>query len=128
MIAYLDTSAAMKLLVDEAESAALVTYLQTSADHLAASWLLHTELRRAAALHPEALDDAAVAVVLDTVSLVDLTRGDVLTAGALPGRLGSNDAIHLAVALRLGVDELLTYDAELAEAATLAGLAVNQPA
>ena len=29
MIAYLDTSAAMKLLVEEAESAALTTYLQS---------------------------------------------------------------------------------------------------
>lgn len=128
MISYLDTSAAMKLLVEEPESVALLSYLQSSGDRLAASWLLHTELHRAAARHPDLIDEASVAMVLDTVSLVDLTRGDLLTAGALPGRLRSNDAIHLVVALRLGVDELLTYDTELVEAATAAGLTVRQPA
>jgi len=62
--------------------------------------------------------------VLDTVSLIDLTRGDLLTAGTLPGQLRSNDAIHLVVALRIGADEMLTYDAELAHAAAVAGLPV----
>jgi predicted nucleic acid-binding protein len=127
VISYLDTSAAMKLLVDEAESAALAAYLQTAADRVAASWLLHTELHRAAARHPDTVDHSSVTIVLDAVSLVDVTRGDLLTAAALPGRLRSNDAIHLAVALRLGVDEVVTYDAELVDAATVAGLAVRQP-
>lgn len=117
----------MKLLVNEAESAALSNYLQTAADRVAASWLLHTELHRAAARHPDTIDQSSVTIVLDAVALVDLTRGDLLTAAALPGRLRSNDAIHLAVALRLGVDEVVTYDAELVDAATVAGLAVRQP-
>ena len=41
--------------------------------------------------------------------------------------LRSNDAIHLAVAIRLGVDELVTDDQELADAATSAGLTVLAP-
>lgn len=129
MICYLDTSAAMKLLVEEAESAALTSYLQSSADdrQLVASWLLHTELHCAANRHPNEVSLDFVGVVLDVVSLIDLTRGDLLTAGALPGRLRSNDAIHLAVALRVGTDEMLTYDAELANAAGVAGLSVVQP-
>lgn len=64
---------------------------------------------------------------MDAVSLIDVTRGDLLTAGALPGRLRSNDAIHLAAALRVGADEMITYDGELATAAGLAGLAVAGP-
>jgi uncharacterized protein len=126
---YLDTSAAMKLLVEEAESAALTTYLQSEevADAVA-SWLLHSELHCAANRHPDDIDVAAVGVVLDTITLVDLTRGDLLTAGALPGRLRSNDAIHLAVALRVGVDEMITYDSELDVAARASGLAVARPA
>ncbi|HEY9484031.1 MAG TPA: type II toxin-antitoxin system VapC family toxin [Micromonosporaceae bacterium] len=129
MICYLDTSAAMKLLVEEAESAALTSYVQSSADErqLVASWLLHTELHCAANRHPNEVDLDSVGVVLDTVSLIDLTRGDMLTAGTLPGRLRSNDAIHLAVALRVGTDGMLTYDAELANAAGVAGLSVVQP-
>jgi predicted nucleic acid-binding protein len=42
--------------------------------------------------------------------------------------LRSNDAIHLAVAIRLGVDELATYDGELTDAARAAGLTVLAPA
>ena len=129
MSAYLDTSAAMKLLVEEAESTALMSYLQSIDDDaaLVASWLLHAELHCAANRHPDDVELAAVGVVLDTVTLIDLTRGDFLTAGALPGRLRSNDALHLAVALRAGVDEMITYDTELALAAEQAGLVVTRP-
>ncbi len=132
MTSYLDTSAAMKLLVQEAESDALEAYLQTPGDRaterlLVSSWLLHTELHCAANRHPDAIDVDSVGVVLDTASLIDITRGDLLTAGALPGQLRSHDAVHLAVALRVGADEILTYDAELAVAAAAAGLVVTQP-
>ena len=129
MISYLDTSAAMKLLVEEPESAALAAQLATSpaSRQLVASWLLHAELHCAANRHPDDIDLAAAGVVLDVVSLVDLSRGDLLTAGTLPGRLRSHDAVHLAVALRLGADEMITYDDELASAASAAGLAVLRP-
>ncbi|HEY5225137.1 MAG TPA: type II toxin-antitoxin system VapC family toxin [Microbacteriaceae bacterium] len=125
--AYLDTSAAMKLLVAEAETAALRSELGSSPRRLAASWLLHTELHCAAGRNPAVIPVAAVAAVLDAVYLVDLTRGDLLAAGA-HAPLRSNDAIHLATALRLGADELLTYDSKLAKAATAVGLRVVAPA
>lgn len=63
----------------------------------------------------------------DAVSLIDVTRGDVLTAGTLPGRPRSNDALHVAVALRVGADEMVTYDAELAAAANAAGIVAVRP-
>lgn len=124
-VAYLDTSAAMKLVIEEPESDALADGL-SDGRRLVASWLLHTELHCAAGRHPEELDLEAVQAVLDTVNLADLTRGDMIAAGThVP--LRSNDAIHLAVAIRLGADELVTYDAELQEAARAAGLAVFAP-
>lgn len=86
MIAYVDTSAAMKLIVDEAESdplAAHVEALIAAQETLVASMLLHTELRCAANRHPEYISPAAVAVVLSTIALVDVERGDLTTA--LPG-------------------------------------------
>lgn len=64
--------------------------------------------------------------MLDAVSLIDLTRGDLLAAGTHTP-LPSNDAIHLAVALRVGADEIVTYDGELAERARAAGLPVLSP-
>ena len=129
MISYLDTSAAMKLLVEEAESAALIAYLQSAEDErrLVSSWLLHTELHCVANRRPDDVDLDSVAIVLDAVTLIDLTRGDLLTAGTLPGRLRSNDALHLAVALRVGADVLVTYDVELAAAATTAGIVAVEP-
>lgn len=124
---YLDTSAAMKLLVDEAESAALLLELTTADHRLVSSWLLHTELHCAVGRHPAVLSVDVITNVLDAVVLVDLTRGDLLAAGT-HAPLRSNDAIHLAAAIRIGVDEVATYDGELARAATSAGLRVLAPA
>lgn len=76
MIAYLDTSAAMKLLVEEPESSALTAFLQAVGDgQVAAGWLLHTELHCAARRHPDVVEVAAVGALLDAVTLVDITRG-----------------------------------------------------
>lgn len=126
MLIYLDTSAAMKLVIEEPESAALVDVITAGGRRLVASWLLHTELHCAAGRRPEAVDLGAVTTVLEAVDLVDITRGDLIAAGTL-APLRSNDAIHLAVAIRLGVDGLLTYDHELAATAVRAGLQVSAP-
>ncbi|TAM71313.1 MAG: PIN domain-containing protein [Microbacteriaceae bacterium] len=125
-VAYLDTSAAMKLLVEERESAALVAALADSSRRLAASWLLHTELHCAAGRNPSIIALDAITAVLDAVTLVDVTRGDLLAAGT-HAPLRSNDAIHLTTALRIGADEVVTYDDELARAATSAGIRVVAP-
>ena len=124
--AYLGTSAAMKLLVEEPESEALIRELTGSARRLAASWLLHTELHCAAGRNPAVVTVEAVTAVLDAIDLVDLTRGDLLAAGT-HAPLRSNDAIHLATALRLGVDEIVSYDNELSRAAAAAGVRVIAP-
>lgn len=126
-ISYLDTSAAMKLVLDEPQSEALTAELTGREDRrLVSSWLLHTEMHCAAGRHPQDVDLEAVGTVLDSVSLIDLTRGDLLAAGT-HAPLRSNDAIHLAVALRVGADEIVTYDGELAERASAAGLPVLSP-
>lgn len=125
-LAYLDTSAAIKLIIEEAESATLAETLSASSHQLVSSWLLHTEMHCAAGRHPQDVDLESVRAVLDTVNLVDLSRGDMIAAGT-HAPLRSNDAIHLAVAIRLGADELITYDQEMADAAVRAGLTVSAP-
>lgn len=124
-ISYLDTSAAMKLIFDEPESAALVEAL-VSERRLVASWLLHTELHCAAGRHPDDVDVVSVNQVLDAVDLVDLTRGDMVAAGA-HAPLRPNEAVHLAVAIRVGADELVTYDSELSRAARGVGITILAP-
>lgn len=127
---YLDTSAAMKLLVQEAESAALADALDAHAgsSRLLGSWLLHAELHCAAVRHPSVIRPGSVTAVLDRLVLVDLDRSDLLDAPVRGAGLRSQDALHLAVALRVGADALLTYDAEQARAALAAGIQVLQPA
>ncbi len=125
MILYVDTSAAMKLLVEEKESAALAGHLQgrtQEGDTLVASLLLHTELHCAANRWPEHIDHDAVSEVLSAIALVDLESGDLTTAPLLPGRLRSADAIHLATALRLNARAMVVYDRELLIASRSAGI------
>ncbi|GGH35979.1 type II toxin-antitoxin system VapC family toxin [Microbacterium album] len=124
--AYLDTSAAMKLIVLEDETSALRTWWGGTEATIASSWLLHTELHCAAGRRPELVTPTSIAAILGAVTLIDITRGDLLAAGT-HAPLRSNDAIHLATALRIGADELITYDSELAGAARAAGLRVSSP-
>lgn len=128
MIIYLDTSAALKLVVEEPESSAAAHYLSTAAaqgHQLAASMLLYTELHCAA--HRRGFPGESVNTVLGATNLVDLARSDLMYAAALPGKLRSADAIHLAAAIRLQSDVMVAYDAELLAAAVEAGLNVLSP-
>ncbi len=130
MITYVDTSAAMKLLVDEGESSALVDKLQelrAAGETLVSSWLLHTELCCAANRHPADVAADAVEAVLSALALVDIDRADLIAAPSLPGRLRSADAIHLASALRVGCDAILVYDEDLRAAARTVGIRPLSP-
>lgn len=128
MIAYLESSAAAKLLTLEAETPALETYLGGfgPADDLVSGLLLETELRRLASR--EALEQDVVTALLDGVRLLRMGRQVFQTAGLLPGQaLRSLDALHLAAALLDEVDVLITYDARLVSAAADIGVATVSP-
>jgi uncharacterized protein len=131
VIIYVDTSAAMKLLVDEPESAALAERLEearsVASDTLVASLLLHTELHCAANRRAEDIRPESVADVLSTLALIDVEGADLTTAPLLPGRLRSADAIHLATALRVDARAMVVYDRELRAAASRAGISVVSP-
>jgi predicted nucleic acid-binding protein len=125
---YLDTSAAAKILVAEAESEALVDYLDdlTEDDALVSSALLETELRRVAVRLD--LDQAAVTDLLSSVDLVEPPRSLFHEAGVLPGtHLRSLDALHLATCLRVGADTLVAYDVRMLDAARSLGLTALSP-
>lgn len=124
---YLDTSAAIKLLADEAESNALAHLVNFERPDLVACWLLETELRRAVP-RDEALGQETVTAFLEGVSLYELPGSLCREAGLLPGiRLRSLDAIHLAAAIRIGVDHVVTYDARMSESARFLGLSILAP-
>lgn len=124
---YLDTSAALKLVVDEPESDALARIVDTEQPDLVACWLLDTEMRRAAQ-REESLTHRVVSEFLDGVDLYEVPPSLFREAGLLPGPdLRSLDALHLAAAIRLGVDHVVTYDARMGEGARMLGLSVLSP-
>jgi predicted nucleic acid-binding protein len=127
--AYLDTSAFVKLLVIEPESAALRTHLRRWPDRVSAT-LLRTEtvraLRRSGNMHLV----GGARRMLASVHLVRLDEPLLDRAGDLePVALRSLDAVHLAAALSVGADlgVLVTYDDRLHEAAAAQGLQVISP-
>ena len=125
---YLDTSAAMKLVVEEDESAALGAALDSlnADDRLVSSWL-HTELHCAAGRRREQDVADTVTGVLERLTLVDLLRIDLVNAPRQAAGLRSQDALHLTVAVRTGADTIVTYDQEQAAVAAALGLRVLQP-
>lgn len=130
MAHYLDTSALAKLVVAEAETEALRTWL-TEPDRMAVTAdLTRTELMRFVRRHV-AERTVLARLVLDTVGLIAVTPATFDAAGRLePVGLRSLDAVHLAAALELGDDleGLVTYDRRLAAAAQANGVAVVTPA
>lgn len=126
MIAYLDTSCAAPLLKREEKSEEISDYLEewTQDGHLlVAGELLATELNRVATRF--GIEAEKVQSITEALNLVAHTSSDFRMAGQLPGgRLGSLDALHLATAIRIGVDALFSDDAELANASEAAGIPV----
>ncbi len=126
---YADTSALVKLVVVEAESAVLREWMLAGPVRLATSDLTRTELLRAVR---RAAPQAAGAArnVLSRLLLI-AASAEILdeTARLDPVELRSLDAVHLASALAL-VDDLegvVTYDERLGEAARALGLRVIAP-
>ncbi len=91
----------------------------------ASELLLYTEVH--CADHRRGFPGEPVNTVLGAINLVDLARSDLMYAAALPGKLRSADAIHLAAAIRLQSDVMVAYDAQLLAAAVEAGLNVLSP-
>jgi hypothetical protein len=126
---YLDSSAFVKLVVEEAETPVLRAYVAGVPARRTSSALLRTEALRAVRhLGPDAL--ATVREGLRRVDLVAIDDRILDVAGTLePGVLRTLDAIHVATALAVGDDleAIVTYDERLIAAARLMGLPTATP-
>jgi predicted nucleic acid-binding protein len=127
-LAYADSSALVKLVIDEPESDALERHL-VDGPVLATSRIALVEVSRATALAnpaPEVAEETML--LLESCILVDVTDPLLRAAARLSSRsVRTLDALHLASALRIEADELLAYDQRLVAAATERGLAVTSP-
>lgn len=127
---YADTSAVIKLLVEETYSKAFAAFYDSHADaEWVSSALLRIEVTRAVArAMPALLPDARD--LLTAFSYVAIDDDIVEAAMNEPDRsLRSLDAIHLATARIFGpdLDALVTYDSRLTTAASDAGLVIVAP-
>jgi uncharacterized protein len=127
---YADTSAVIRLLVEETHSKAFAAFYDAHADaEWVSSALLRIELTRAVTRAlPVLLPDARDLLLAFSFVAID----DDIVEGAMnePDRgLRSLDAIHLATARILGedLDAIVSYDDRLLKAATDAGLATVSP-
>jgi len=127
---YLDSSALLKLILPEPESAALEKELQRWPDWLSSA-LAAVECRRALRrIHAPATVLDRAGCVLEMTTLLRLDEAVLRLAERVgPPALRSLDAIHLAAALSIGdvPEAFITYDDRLAEAARKLKLHVLQP-
>lgn len=138
MISYFDTSAMVKLLVDEPGSERAASAWDSS-EAIVSSVLLYPEARAAVAqarrtrrltLRQRDFSVAALHDLMDAVALVVPDRTIAWNAGALAQRydLRGYDAMHLASALSVGAEtRFVTSDHRLAVAATQEGLTTFEP-
>lgn len=126
---YLDTSAALKLVVPEAETAALEVWIAERAGvPRVSSRLLRIEMLRSVARHaPQQMGRANT--VLSSIALISMD--DIAATAEVIGdrMLRSLDAIHLATAheLRAELTAFICYDKRLSDAARALGLPAEAP-
>lgn len=127
-VAYLDSSAIVKTIIEEPESQALRALLGRFPTHASAELARAEVVRAVRRSEPHALPRAYEA--LDRLVLVAVSRSLLDEAGLLdPPELRTLDAIHLAAARALApqLGALVTYDARMREAASRLSFPVEEP-
>ena len=126
---YLDTSAAVKLLIAEEGANSLARWLESHEDQVFSSDLLRTELLRVTRrIAPDLMVQARA--ILDALVILTLSTELCERAAILEPHLPRGlDAIHLAAAMEMGDDlrGLITYDHRLAAGAASLGIQVLTP-
>ncbi len=126
---YIDSSAFVKAIIAEPESACLRDFLAGERGRYVSSSLLRTEALRAIRYQgPDAL--RATREGLRRVDLVTIDDGILEAAGLVaPGLLRTLDAIHVATELALGDDlgMVMTYDERMIKASATLGIPTATP-
>ncbi|MFC4854686.1 type II toxin-antitoxin system VapC family toxin [Actinophytocola glycyrrhizae] len=124
---YLETSALIKLVIEEPESGALEHWLLLQQETVTTSMIGRVELLRVCRrVAPESVAQAEL--LLDDLPIIPLTGWLVDVAEKVgPPELRTLDALHLAAAFAMSdvLTAFVTYDKRLRDAAVLTGLPVN---
>jgi predicted nucleic acid-binding protein len=128
-IAYVDSSALLKLVVEEPETSRLEAHL-AERDGFVVSRLAIVECRRAVQRVANKRVLQVLEQVLQAIYLVEITPAISEQASQLsPPVLRSLDAIHIATALAIGDPhvDVITYDQRMTDGARANGLRVVRP-
>jgi uncharacterized protein len=127
-LVYADSSALVKLVVEEAETAALELYIAEREPIITTSRIAVVEIARALVTADLERDNRSEAErLLRSYFLIDVSGPILDDAAGLTTSVRSLDAIHLASARHVGPDEVLVYDRRLARAAADLGFVIAQP-
>ncbi len=124
---YIDSSAIIKLIKPEKESAALIKKLPK---FLITSSIARVEVARTIAQNEPDLLDYAYNVLID-IQMVPIEDSIITSAANLPTftNLRTLDSIHIAsaTAIKNVLEGVITYDKQMAKAAESLGFTVSSP-
>jgi predicted nucleic acid-binding protein len=126
---YLDTSVAIRIILGHSSDAAAWFDDATASrsDRVISSRLLRTEITRV--LRREGLPVSHRDQIIDYIHLAPVDHAILNEAEAIISHIRTLDAIHLASALRCGLDDLVivTHDKNMAHVAEQLGFPVHDP-
>lgn len=125
-LVYLDSSVALRTILDVPERERLQSWMATPGAGFLSSRLLRTEVVRVLRRDGRPLSDATP--LLDRVGLLDITRETHAVAESIERHVKTLDALHLATALLVGEPvTVATHDATMKVVAEQLGLLVTDP-
>lgn len=125
-IVYLDSSVALRTILDVPERIRLQTWMRNPDVVYVSSRLLRTEVLRVLRRDGRPATDAAP--LLDRVGLIDITRETHTIAESFDKHVKTLDALHIATALLVGEPvTLASHDTTMKSVADHLGLPVTDP-
>ena len=123
---YLDSSVALRTILDVQERVRLQEWMQTPGIIHVSSRLLRTEVVRVLRRDGRSPSDAAP--LLDRVGILDLTPETHSVAESIERHIKTLDALHLATALLIGEPvTVATHDRAMKSVALHLGLEITDP-
>jgi predicted nucleic acid-binding protein len=125
-LVYLDSSVALRTILDVPERQSLQSWMQTPGTTFVSSRLLRTEVIRVLRRAGRALADGRP--LLDRVGMLEISRETHTVAESIERHVKTLDALHLATALLIGESvTVATHDTTMKSVAEHLGLRVTDP-
>lgn len=125
-IVYLDSSVALRTILDVPERVRLQTWMDTEGTDFVSSRLLRTEVVRV--LRRDARPIADATPMLSRVGLFDITRETHTVAESIERHIKTLEALHLATALLIGESvTIASHDGQMKDVAARLGLSTIDP-